>query len=117
MQARLANKGIKGNLVGEGLIQGGVIIVSPSKGIVLCLPEVTGSDLPYDQIDAAVLSLGLSAAFASTPDHSTAKEATVAVSTSPAISASPAAVVAASAKAAATDEGEEEMVCDLVKKT
>lgn len=57
MTGRMKEKNIEGNLVGEGNLKGGIMIIHPKKGITFLLPEETGSDLPYDEIQAAVDSL------------------------------------------------------------
>lgn len=50
-------QGIEGNMVGEGLIQGGVLVISPSKGVVYTHNEKTGSLLPFVDMQAALDSL------------------------------------------------------------
>ena len=56
MTNRLKSKGVEGNLKGEGLLKGGIIVVSPSKGVVYRHEEVSGSEMPYDDIFAAARS-------------------------------------------------------------
>ena len=51
---RLKAKNINGNLVGEGLIKGGIIVVSKNKGVVASFPEETGSLLPLERIEEAI---------------------------------------------------------------
>jgi hypothetical protein len=51
---RLNSKNISGNLVGEGLVKGGIIVVSKSKGIIATFPEQTGHVLPLKDIEEAI---------------------------------------------------------------
>jgi len=51
---RLKSKNISGNLVGEGLIKGGIIVVSKNKGIIATFPEQTGHSLPLKDIEEAI---------------------------------------------------------------
>jgi hypothetical protein len=44
-------------MVGEGLVQGGILIISPSKGVVYQHNEQTGSLLPFEDIKKALESL------------------------------------------------------------
>lgn len=55
---RMKNKKIDGNLAGEGFVQGGVMIVAPG-GVELVYEykEETGSLLPLDEIEQAILKL------------------------------------------------------------
>mmetsp|Transcript_25824 Transcript_25824/g.71983 ORF Transcript_25824/g.71983 Transcript_25824/m.71983 type:complete len:91 (+) Transcript_25824:280-552(+) len=57
MNERLKSKGLEGNLVGEGLIQGGLVIIDPKKGVVYRHNEETGTPMPYDEIVQIVESL------------------------------------------------------------
>jgi len=57
MKERLTTKKIEGNYAGEGLLQGGVMVVSPTKGVVYLHNEVTGSELPYVEIANAAKTL------------------------------------------------------------
>lgn len=52
VMARLDQKIVKGNLLGEGILQGGVLIVDkdPEKGCVYLHQEHTGYELPLDEI-------------------------------------------------------------------
>ena len=43
-------------LLGEGLLQGGVIVVSPLAGILYMHQEMTGSELPIEEIAEAIKS-------------------------------------------------------------
>lgn len=54
MTDRIKKKQIKGNLIGEGTIQGGVIIVQPVKGVQYIYHEETGSEVPSESICAAI---------------------------------------------------------------
>jgi hypothetical protein len=55
---RLQTKGnIEGNLKGEGLVQGGVLLVSRAKGVVFQYAEKTGSEVPVDDIESIVNDL------------------------------------------------------------
>lgn len=54
MNQRVKDKGVVGNLKGEGLLKGGVLVVSPTEGVVYRHEEHTGSVMPYDEIMAAV---------------------------------------------------------------
>lgn len=57
MKKRLEEKGLKGNYAGEGLTKGGIIIIHPSKGVIYKHEEETGSVLPFDEINQALLSI------------------------------------------------------------
>ena len=52
-----AKGGVAGNYKGEGLVQGGVIVVSPAGKVVYTYLEATGSQLPVDEIEKAIDSL------------------------------------------------------------
>jgi hypothetical protein len=54
MNQRINNKKITGNLVGEGLIQGGIILLLPGRGVKFIYHEVTGMEIPRDSILAIV---------------------------------------------------------------
>lgn len=54
MTARLDKKGLEGNLKGEGMIQGGIIIFGKNGKARFSYQEETGSPLPIDDIMAAV---------------------------------------------------------------
>ena len=54
LKARLLGKNIKGNLKGEGLLKGGFLIVHPTRGVVYRHEEVTGDEMPYVEIFAAL---------------------------------------------------------------
>mmetsp|Transcript_26309 Transcript_26309/g.25148 ORF Transcript_26309/g.25148 Transcript_26309/m.25148 type:complete len:93 (+) Transcript_26309:497-775(+) len=57
MTKRMKDGGIEGNLVGEGLVQGGILLISQKKGVVFVHNEKTGSLLPFDEIKAAIANL------------------------------------------------------------
>jgi hypothetical protein len=51
---RIKSKKISGNLVGEGLIKGGILVVSKTNGIIYQHAEETGSLLPIADIEKAL---------------------------------------------------------------
>ena len=57
MSARLKSQNVEGNLKGEGLIQGGILIIKADGTVHYIHNEKTGSVLPFDEIAAAVSSL------------------------------------------------------------
>ena len=54
---RLSGKDIKGNLKGEGIILGGVFLISPTKGITYTYQEKPAYELPVEDIAAALRKL------------------------------------------------------------
>lgn len=46
--------GIEGNMVGEGVVLGGVLVVSKEKGVVYQYDEITGHPLPVEDIADAI---------------------------------------------------------------
>ena len=54
MTARVEEKNMKGNLKGEGILQGGVIIFGKDGKAKFAYVEKTGKDLPVDDILAAI---------------------------------------------------------------
>ena len=54
MTARLNEKGLEGNLKGEGIVQGGIIIFNKKGDAMYAYEEETGSPLPIDDIMTAV---------------------------------------------------------------
>ncbi len=54
MTARLKDKGLEGNLKGEGIVQGGIVIFGKNGEPKYAYEEETGSPLPMDEIKAAV---------------------------------------------------------------
>ena len=59
LNQRLKEKNVEGNLKGEGLLKGGLLIISPKDGIVFRHEEATGSCMPYDEIGSALKSLSV----------------------------------------------------------
>lgn len=57
LESRLKSKGVDGNLKGEGLLKGGLLIISPEEGIVYAHHEQTGSEMPYEEIGNAIKKL------------------------------------------------------------
>ena len=57
MNARLSSKGIEGNLQGEGLVQGGIFLVSQSGEVTYVYNEKTGYELPIAEIQTAIEAL------------------------------------------------------------
>lgn len=57
MNKRLSSKGISGNMKGEGLVQGGVIIFDASGTARFAYREETGSEIPVEDIIAVVREL------------------------------------------------------------
>lgn len=51
---RIKAKGLDGNMRGEGLVLGGIFVISPKKKSVTTFPESTGKEIPSDEIEAAV---------------------------------------------------------------
>jgi len=54
MSGRTDERGITGNLKGEGIVLGGILVISKTKGVVYKYLEMTGSLLPVDEIEKAV---------------------------------------------------------------
>jgi hypothetical protein len=54
MKERLKTHGLKGNMAGEGLRLGGILVISPARGIVYTYLEKTGSPIPENEIMEAV---------------------------------------------------------------
>lgn len=54
MNKRMTEKGIDGNLVGEGLKQGGVVVFDNKGKQQYIYQEITGNDIPINDIVAAV---------------------------------------------------------------
>lgn len=52
-KARLESKEVEGNMMGDGLVQGGVLVVGPGKLEYVYL-EDTGQEIPSDEIEAAI---------------------------------------------------------------
>lgn len=51
---RIKAKNLAGNMRGEGLILGGILVISPKKKTVVEFPESTGKEIPSEEIIAAV---------------------------------------------------------------
>lgn len=56
-QRRISSKRITGNFVGEGLIQGGIILLLPGRGVKFIYHEVTGMEIPRESILAILLDV------------------------------------------------------------
>ena len=54
MGNRLSNKNIEGNYVGEGMIQGGILLFDSSGELRFAYEEQIGNELPMDDLQAAV---------------------------------------------------------------
>jgi len=54
MTARLNKKGLEGNLKGEGILQGGIIIFGKDGAPKFAYEEETGTALPMDEIKSAL---------------------------------------------------------------
>ena len=59
---RIKAKNLEGNFRGEGLILGGILVVSPSQGVVYTYYEETGKEIPKDDIIDAIQSCTISRA-------------------------------------------------------
>lgn len=64
MKERMESKGVEGNMKGDGLVQGGVLVVGPAPSceVRYTYLEKTGSELPIDEIEAALKELSAVAA-------------------------------------------------------
>lgn len=54
--ARTKEKGVEGNMKGDGLVQGGIVVVGPAPEctVLYTYLEETGKPIPVDEIDAAI---------------------------------------------------------------
>jgi len=68
MSKRHKEKGLEGNMKGEGLVQGGVIVFGKDGKAKYAYEEDTGSEIPLDDILAAVKQVRGGAADASSED-------------------------------------------------
>lgn len=57
MNKRLKAKNLEGNMKGEGLVQGGIIIFGKDGKAKYCYEEETGSEVPVNDILAAVYAV------------------------------------------------------------
>lgn len=57
MSQRLADKKLEGNMVGEGMVLGGIIIFGKDGNAKFAYQEETGREIPVDDILAAVDSI------------------------------------------------------------
>lgn len=58
MGARLKEKKIDGNLAGEGLLQGGLMVFGPGEAdAIYVYQEKTGSEIPLDELEASLLDI------------------------------------------------------------
>jgi hypothetical protein len=58
LKARLRSKSLKGNMAGEGIRLGGIIIAAPGRDIVYTYLEKTGQEIPENEIVEACKSAG-----------------------------------------------------------
>lgn len=57
MSKRIEGKSIDGNLIGEGFVQGGVVLFDRDGKARYAYREETGRELPFDDIAAAALAI------------------------------------------------------------
>lgn len=57
MNQRLNEKGLEGNLKGEGMVQGGIVILGKDGKAKFAYREETGKEIPVDDILAAIQSV------------------------------------------------------------
>jgi hypothetical protein len=57
LMGRMDEKKIKGNLKGEGLLKGGLYVISPTAGVVFEHKEQSGTPMPYAEIEKIVAGL------------------------------------------------------------
>ena len=61
MGRRMKSKKIEGNMVGDGIVQGGLLVVSNDNKVLYKYEEKTGSEVPLDDFEAGFLKLSKSA--------------------------------------------------------
>ena len=57
LKAKGPEGGIQGNLVGEGLTLGGILVVGPENEVIYQYKEETGQEIPIEEIAAALAKL------------------------------------------------------------
>lgn len=57
LSTRMKAKSIDGNLIGEGLVKGGVILFDKRGKVKYAYQEETGTELPVDDIGAAAIAI------------------------------------------------------------
>ena len=57
MGKRMKAKNIEGNMVGEGIVQGGLLVVSKDSKVCFRYDEVTGSEVPLDDFEKGFLKI------------------------------------------------------------
>ncbi len=61
MGARTKEKGVEGNMAGEGIVKGGILIVGPGgTDVIYSYAEETGSEIPIKEIEEALGKLAKS---------------------------------------------------------
>lgn len=54
MKQRLKGRGLRGNLIGEGITLGGVLVITEPEGIIYQYQEITGQPIPVDEIQTVI---------------------------------------------------------------
>lgn len=56
LAARLKDKGVEGNMKGDGLVQGGIVVLGPAPecAVLYTYYEETGKQIPVLELDAAI---------------------------------------------------------------
>ena len=57
MNKRMSEKGLEGNLVGEGIVKGGIILFDKYGIAKFAYEEESGSELPIDEIRKALQAI------------------------------------------------------------
>lgn len=57
LNERLKHKGVEGNYAGDAFTQGGIILIKPNNEIVYVYKEMTGYEIPVDEIKSALDSI------------------------------------------------------------